>query len=203
MSWSAIAGHRAVAVSTLGITQPLAWGSTYYLPAVFADPVSAELHLPRAWFFGIFSGALLLSGMLGPLAGRLIDRRGGRDVLAATNLVFAAGLIDLGRKAGARGNLVVPTAGRAIPVRDREIQRLGRKVDCDDRSNVGHAEPIACDERRLAEPDFEIGIEIRNPLAAPFHETRDLLVIVRTGDRAPFESGNLVPDGFHHCCEAL
>jgi MFS family permease len=87
--------RRSVVVSTLGITQTLAWGSTYYLAAVFADPVSSSLQLPHAWFFGIFSASLLLSGLLGPLAGRLIDEHGGRDVLAATNLVFAAGLVCL------------------------------------------------------------------------------------------------------------
>jgi MFS family permease len=32
---------------------------------------------------------------LGPLAGRIIDEYGGRDVLAATNLVFAVGLVCL------------------------------------------------------------------------------------------------------------
>lgn len=87
--------------STLGITQTLAWGSTYYLPAVFADPISAELGLPQSWFFGIFSAALLLSGLLGPFAGRLIDRHGGRDVLAATSVIFAAGLALLGLSSGA------------------------------------------------------------------------------------------------------
>ena len=92
--------RRGVVVSTLGITQTLAWGSTYYLPAIFADPISAELHLSREWFFGIFSAALLVSGMLGPLAGRTIDRHGGRDVLAATNLVFAAGLVLLSMASG-------------------------------------------------------------------------------------------------------
>jgi MFS family permease len=95
MTWAALTGRRSVVVSALGITQTLAWGSTYYLPAVFADPISAGLHLPRVWFFGIFSAALLLSGLLGPLAGRMIDRYGGRDVLAATNLVFAGGLVAL------------------------------------------------------------------------------------------------------------
>jgi hypothetical protein len=50
------------------------------LPAVFADPMADTLHLSHPWFFGIFSGALLLSGLLGPLAGRMIDRHGGRDV---------------------------------------------------------------------------------------------------------------------------
>lgn len=92
MTWDAAARRRSVVVSTLGITQTLAWGSTYYLTAVFADPVSATLHLSRDWFYGVVSAALLLSGLLGPLAGRMIDRYGGRDVLAATNLVFAAGL---------------------------------------------------------------------------------------------------------------
>ena len=95
MNLAAVTARRGVVVSTLGITQTLAWSSTYYLTAVFADPVSAALHLPRAWFFGVFSAALLLSGLLGPLAGRMIDRYGGRDVLAATNLVFAAGLVQL------------------------------------------------------------------------------------------------------------
>jgi MFS family permease len=97
---AAIKRRRGAVVSTLGITQTLAWASTYYLPAIFADPVSTELHLPRAWFFGIFSGALLLSGLLGPLAGRIIDRHGGRDVLASTNLVFAVGLVLLSFASG-------------------------------------------------------------------------------------------------------
>ena len=58
MTWAALTGRRSVVVSTLGITQTLAWGSTYYLPAVFADRISAALQLPRVWFFGVFSAAL-------------------------------------------------------------------------------------------------------------------------------------------------
>jgi MFS family permease len=100
MSWRTQLGRKGVVVSTLGITQTLAWGSTYYLTAVFADPVSASLHLSRTWFFATFSAALLFSGLLGPLAGRMIDRYGGRDVLAATNLVFAAGLVLLSLASG-------------------------------------------------------------------------------------------------------
>jgi MFS family permease len=94
---------RSIVVSTLGITQTLAWGSTYYLAAVFADPISDTLRLSHAWFFGIFSASLLLSGLLGPLAGRIIDRHGGRDVLTATNVVFAAGLICLSLASGIGG----------------------------------------------------------------------------------------------------
>jgi MFS family permease len=100
---SGFRGRRSVVVSTLGITQTLAWGSTYYLTAVFADPVSIALGLPKVWFFGTFSAALLLSGLLGPLAGRMIDRHGGRDVLAATNVVFGAGLVLMAFASNAAG----------------------------------------------------------------------------------------------------
>lgn len=95
--------RRGLVVSTLGITQLLAWGSTYYLPAIFADSIATDLHISHQWFFAIFSGALLLSGVLGPLAGRMIDRHGGRDVLAGTNLVFAAGLALLATAHGFGG----------------------------------------------------------------------------------------------------
>ena len=91
---------QPVIVTTLGITQTLAWASTYYLPAVMAVPICRSLHISDSWFFGIFSGSLLLSGLLGPAAGRMIDRHGGRNVLAATNLFFAAGLIVLSMASG-------------------------------------------------------------------------------------------------------
>ncbi len=55
--------RRGFVVSALGITQTLAWGSTYYLTAVFADPISDDLQLPRTWFYGSVSAALLLSGL--------------------------------------------------------------------------------------------------------------------------------------------
>ena len=100
MTWRARPSRKGIVVSTLGVTQTLAWSSTYYLTAVFADPVATGLHLSRTWFFGCVSAALLLSGLLGPLAGRTIDRYGGRDVLAATNLAFAAGLVLLSLASG-------------------------------------------------------------------------------------------------------
>lgn len=84
---------RTAVVSILGTTQTLSWASSYYLPAILAAPIAAEFGIPRAAVFGIFSGALLLTAFLGPAAGRAIDARGGRDVLALSNLVFAAGLV--------------------------------------------------------------------------------------------------------------
>ena len=113
MTAAELTRRRGVVTSTLGITQTLAWGSTYYLPAVFADPVCEALGLSHEWFFGIFSGALLLSGLVGPTAGRLIDTYGGRDVLAASNLVFAVGLALL---SGAFGPVTLALAWAVIGI---------------------------------------------------------------------------------------
>ena len=80
------------AVARLGTAQTLAWASSYYLPAMLAEPMARDLGVGTATVFAAFSVALIVSALLGPLAGRAIDRHGGPPVLAGTNLVFAAGL---------------------------------------------------------------------------------------------------------------
>ena len=87
--------HRAIVVAVLGTTQTIAWASSYYMPAILGAPIAAALQLPTSVFFGLFSGALLLSAVIGPSVGRLIDRHGGRVLLACSNLVIAAGLVIL------------------------------------------------------------------------------------------------------------
>jgi len=84
-----------VTVAAIGMTQTLAWGSSYYLPAILADPIAAGLDVPKSLFFGFFSGALLLQAALGPMIGKAIDRHGGRGVLVLSNLVLGAGLVWL------------------------------------------------------------------------------------------------------------
>jgi MFS family permease len=86
---------RVTVVAAVGATQTIAWASSYYMPAILGAPIASALHLPTSVFFGLFSGALLLSAMVGPSVGRLIDRHGGRHLLAASNLVIAAGLLIL------------------------------------------------------------------------------------------------------------
>jgi MFS family permease len=86
---------RGVVVTTLGLTQTLAWASSYYLPAILADPIGASLGVPRSWVFAAFSIALLIAAFAGPAVGRVIDRYGGRGVLALSNIILAAGLIVL------------------------------------------------------------------------------------------------------------
>lgn len=86
---------RVTVVAVLGTTQTIAWASSYYMPAILGAPIADALHLPDSVFFGLFSGALLLSAIVGPSVGRLIDRHGGRALLAVSNLVIAAGLVIL------------------------------------------------------------------------------------------------------------
>jgi MFS family permease len=79
-------------VLALGTAQTLAWASSYYLPAILARPMAASLGMSNSTLYGFFSAALLLSAVLGPWFGRLVDRHGGRGVLLASNLIFATGL---------------------------------------------------------------------------------------------------------------
>jgi predicted MFS family arabinose efflux permease len=94
---------RNVVVAALGTTQTLAWGSSYYLPAILAEPIAEGLGLSRAMVFGVFSGSLLLSAFIGPAVGRAIDNRGGRGVLVFSNVVLAAGLVLLALAQGVIG----------------------------------------------------------------------------------------------------
>lgn len=87
--------HRTHVTIILGIAQTLAWASSYYLLAVLATPISQSIDISYSLVFAAFSTALLVSAAIGPIAGQLIDRFGGRPVLMASNLVFAAGLLLL------------------------------------------------------------------------------------------------------------
>ncbi|HJU17925.1 MAG TPA: MFS transporter [Stellaceae bacterium] len=92
--------ERLRVVAVIGTTQTLNWASSYYLPAILGAPIAAALGLPQSVFFAVFSGSLLLSAALGPAVGRLIDRRGGRSVLAASSVVLALGLVLLAAAEG-------------------------------------------------------------------------------------------------------
>ncbi len=83
-------------ILALGTTQTLAWASSYYLPALLADPMAHDLGISTNWIFGAFSASLVISALLGPRIGRQIDLFGGRQVLSVSNLTIAAGLVLLG-----------------------------------------------------------------------------------------------------------
>jgi MFS family permease len=80
---------RTRVVIALGSAQTLAWGSSYYLPAILAAPMARELGVSTGLVFGAFSAALIVAAVLGPLAGRRIDLFGGRDVLVGSSSASA------------------------------------------------------------------------------------------------------------------
>jgi MFS family permease len=83
-------------ILALGTTQTLAWASSYYLPAILADPIARDLGVSSNWIFAAFSASLVISALLGPRIGRQIDLFGGRPVLSTSNVTLAAGLALLG-----------------------------------------------------------------------------------------------------------
>ncbi|MDO9025431.1 MFS transporter, partial [Zwartia sp.] len=84
------------AVGATGVAQVIASAGAHYLPAVIAMPASQQLGLSPAILFAGFSIALGVSAFAGPLAGKLVDRLGGRPVLMLSNIIFALGLTTLG-----------------------------------------------------------------------------------------------------------
>ena len=89
---TALRPRRAVVIAVLGLTQILAWGSSYYLPAVLAAPIAASTGWSLAWVVGGLSLGLLVAGLVAPRVGRIIDRSGGRPVLTASSVLLALGL---------------------------------------------------------------------------------------------------------------
>jgi MFS family permease len=91
-----VSGRQLPIILALGTTQTLAWASSYYLPAILADPIARDLGVSNNWIFAAFSASLVIAAVLGPRVGRQIDLVGGRSVLSLSNLTLAAGLALLG-----------------------------------------------------------------------------------------------------------
>src|ERR1700722_12990053 len=91
---------RVAIVAAIGVTQTLAWASSFYLPAVLATPIARDVGLSTPWIYAALSLGLGVSAVLGPLLGRRIDGHGGRTVLCGSNVAFAAGLCSLALASG-------------------------------------------------------------------------------------------------------
>jgi MFS family permease len=85
-----------VVVTALGIAQILGWGSSFYFAAVLAEPIVADTGWSLGWVIGGVSIGLLVAGLIAPRVGTIIDRKGGRPVLAASSLLYAVGLAGIG-----------------------------------------------------------------------------------------------------------
>ena len=123
----------------LGITQVLAWATTFYIPATMMGAASEQLGLSRAVLLGGFSWSLLVSAACAPRIGRFIDRHGGRPILIAGALITAAGLVAL----SAANSLVhwyaawtVLGVGMALGLYDTAFSTIGRLLGRDSRPAI-------------------------------------------------------------------
>ena len=133
------ASNRHLIISTLGVAQILAWGSTYYLPAVIATPIAKETGWPLEWVVGGLSLGLLIAGLVSPRVGAAIDRNGGRGILALGTGCISLGLLGL----AASPNLVcyviswlVVGVGMGAGLYDAAFATLGRLYGQQGRSAI-------------------------------------------------------------------
>jgi predicted MFS family arabinose efflux permease len=79
-------GYPWVLAITLGFTETVSWGATYYAFGVFVEPMQAELGWTRAQTTGAFSIALVVLGIAGVGVGQWLDRRGPRLLMTAGSI---------------------------------------------------------------------------------------------------------------------
>lgn len=85
--------HRTV--FCLGLSQLICWGVSYYLIAVFGPLIATDLGWSDAVIYGGFSAAIVIMGITSPFIGRLIDRHGGRRLMAAGSILTALACMGL------------------------------------------------------------------------------------------------------------
>lgn len=79
----------------LALTMMIGWGSTYYIPAVLAPTLRADLGLSQEVIFSGVTVMLLVAAASAPAAGRLMERRGARGPMVLGSALMAAALLAL------------------------------------------------------------------------------------------------------------
>ncbi|MHB2166512.1 MFS transporter [Alsobacter sp. R-9] len=82
-------------VVALGFSQLISWGITYYLIGGFGEEIASDLGWTRDIVYGGFSAALLVMGLTSPVAGRWVDRHGGRRIMNVGAVMNAVGCFGL------------------------------------------------------------------------------------------------------------
>ncbi len=111
----------------LGVSQIIGYGTLMYAYAILLPHMAEDLGLTLSGVFGILSLGLFFGGLMSPVAGKLVDRHGGRWVMTLGSVVAAVAVMALSRVEGSTGLfltiLVAEAAGmfvlynvRTVPV---------------------------------------------------------------------------------------
>jgi MFS family permease len=128
-----------VIVPALGITQILAWGSTFYLLAVLAAPIVKDTGWSYDWVVAGVSLGLAVAGLVSPRTGRAIKGSGGRPVLASGAAIIALGLLFVGSAQNLvwyLGGWLVLGAGMGAGLYDAAFSTLGTIYGKDSRNPI-------------------------------------------------------------------
>jgi hypothetical protein len=91
----------AANVTALGIAQIVSWGTLFYTITVLGAALRDAIGVSETLLYASFTAGLFVSGLLAPAVGRMIDRGGGRSVLALGSLVAALACLTLAFANGA------------------------------------------------------------------------------------------------------
>jgi len=87
------ASERRGVLWTLCLTEIVSWGVLYYAFAVLGHTIADDTGWSLARLTALFSAALIVSGVVGIYAGRLIHRHGPRWVMTIGSVLAAAALV--------------------------------------------------------------------------------------------------------------
>lgn len=131
-------GNRAT-LGILAVTQIISWGSIYYAFAILAPGIQRDLGLGPATVFGAFSWSLLVSGVLAPPVGILLDRIGGRLVMGTGSAVGAIGLATLSQASSVFAYVAAWTvlgASMALVLYEAAFATINREFDANPRKGI-------------------------------------------------------------------
>jgi MFS family permease len=117
------------AVSVLGVTQIVAWGTIYYSPVLIMPLIAHDREWSLSFAMAGVSLGLLVAGLVAPVVGRMIDHYGGHVVMTAGSLVGALGLAGLAHVEQPAAYLavwVVLGLGLSASLYDAAFATLGR-----------------------------------------------------------------------------
>jgi MFS family permease len=126
-------------IGILAITQIVSWGSLYYAFTILAPDIQRDLALAPEAVFGAFSWALLVAGLAATPVGVLLDRYGGRYVMATGSLLCFLGLAWVSRSNGAASYYLAWTLiglGMALTLYEAAFATINRKFEVGSRRAI-------------------------------------------------------------------